>query len=115
MIENTLRAAGSNLYELQQKIATSIPIIGIITLERGFIFTSMILSSICVFLIERQFIKSSPWALTGTILSYIGIIHVYELTPQGILYKFTLYAAPQFVISYLLIGVLFYIFRLYSK
>lgn len=111
LIENSLRAAGISIYELQQTLS----ITGMISLERGFIFTSIILSSISVFLIEKQFIKSSLWALIGCALSYIGIIHAYKLTPHGILYNFTLYAAPQFVLSYLLLGILFYIFHLYSK
>lgn len=115
IIENTLKSVNLNIYQLQNILPKSLPIIGIISLERGFIFTSMILSSIFVFLIDRQFLKASYWAIIASILSYIGIIHAYKITQQGILYKFGLYAAPQFVISYLCLAFLFFTFHFYTK
>ncbi|MGH7873907.1 MAG: hypothetical protein ACREQO_17025 [Candidatus Binatia bacterium] len=39
----------------------SVAIHGMISLERGFIFTSMILAAIGVALIERQFVRAGSW------------------------------------------------------
>jgi AGZA family xanthine/uracil permease-like MFS transporter len=80
---------------------------GLISLERGFIFTSMILPAIGVALIERKFARAAAWALTAALLSASGIIHAYELTPGGIVSRFGLMAAPEFVFGYLLLVLLF--------
>jgi AGZA family xanthine/uracil permease-like MFS transporter len=79
-----------------------------ISLERGFIFTSMILAAIGVALIERKFARAGAWALAAALLSAIGIIHAYDLTAGGITSRFGLMAAPDFFISYLLLALLFF-------
>jgi len=38
----------------------------------------------------------------------LGIIHAYELTPGGIVSRFGFFAAPDFLIAYLLLAGLFY-------
>ncbi|NIM05687.1 MAG: hypothetical protein GTN65_08725 [Armatimonadetes bacterium] len=79
---------------------------GMISLERGFIFTSMILAAIGVFLIERQFLRAAYWSLAAGLFSAVGIIHAYELTPSGVNTQFGLLAAPEFAASYFLLFVL---------
>jgi AGZA family xanthine/uracil permease-like MFS transporter len=79
-----------------------------ISLERGFIFTSMILAAIGVALIERKFARAGAWALAAALLSAIGIIHAYDLTDGGITSRFGLMAAPDFFKSYLLLALLFF-------
>jgi AGZA family xanthine/uracil permease-like MFS transporter len=78
-----------------------------ISLERGFIFTSMILAAIGVFLIEREFFHAALWSLAAAFFSAVGIIHAYELTPGGVVTRFGLFAAPEFAVSYLLLFFLF--------
>lgn len=108
MVETGLRAAGKSLYDVGlPAFAQSLAIHGMISLERGFIFSSMILASIGVFLIERQFFRAAWWALAAALFSAVGIIHAYELTPGGVVSRFGLLAAPEFVVSYLLLFVLF--------
>ena len=85
----------------------SLAIHGMISLERGFIFTSMILSAIGVALIEQKFARAAAWALAAALLSTFGIIHAYELTPGGITSRFGLMAAPEFFLGYLLLATLF--------
>ena len=108
MVETGLKAGGKNLYEIGlAPFAQSLAIHGMISLERGFIFTSMILASIGVFLIEREFFRAAFWSLAAALFAAIGIIHAYELTPGGVATRFSFFAAPEFVISYLLLFVLF--------
>ena len=78
-----------------------------ISLERGFIFTSMILAAIGVALIERQFQRAALWALAASLLSALGLIHAYDLTPVGVVSRFGLLAAPEFAVAYLMLAALF--------
>src|SRR5258706_6783961 len=108
MVETGLRAAGKTLYEAGlPAFAQSVAIHGMISLERGFIFSSMILAAIGVFLIERQFLRAAWWSLAAAALSAAGVIHAYELTPGGVVSRFGLWAAPEFAVSYLMLFALF--------
>jgi AGZA family xanthine/uracil permease-like MFS transporter len=93
----------------------SLAIHGMISLERGFIFSSMILAAIGVALIERQFIKAAGWSLAAALLSAVGIIHAYDLTPGGVTSRFGWLAAPGFLLSYLLVAALFFAAAIYAK
>ena len=110
MVETGLRAAGSSLFQvgLTKFNQESLAIHGMISLERGFIFTSMILSAIGVALIEQKFARAATWALAAALLSTFGIIHAYDLTPGGIISRFGLMAAPEFFFGYLLLAALFW-------
>ncbi len=108
MVETGLKAAGKSLFEAGlPSFAQSLAIHGMISLERGFIFTSMILAAIGVFLIEREFFRAAFWSLAAALFAAIGIIHAYDLTPGGISTRFGLFAAPEFAVSYLFLFVLF--------
>lgn len=78
-----------------------------ISLERGFIFTSMILSAMGVALIERKFARAAAWSAAAALLSMFGIIHAYDLGPGGITSRFGFTAAPEFLLAYLLVAALF--------
>ena len=108
MVETGLKAGGKSLYEAGlAPFAQSLAIHGMISLERGFIFTSMILAAIGVFLIERQFFRAAFWSLAAALFAAVGIIHAYELTPGGVATRFGFVASPEFTVSYLLLSVLF--------
>ncbi len=116
MVETGTRAAGKTLYEAGLgSFAQSLAIHGMISLERGFIFTSTILSAIGVFLIERQFFRAAFWSLAAAAFAAIGIIHAYVLTPGGVATRFGLFVAPEFTLSYLLLFALFLIVGLWER
>ncbi|MGH7886939.1 MAG: NCS2 family permease, partial [Candidatus Binatia bacterium] len=110
MVETGLRAAGKSLFEvgLGKFNQESLAIHGMISLERGFIFTSMILSAIGVALIERKFANAAAWAAAAALLSAVGVIHAYDLTAGGIANRFGWMAAPEFFLAYLLLALLFF-------
>ena len=109
MVETGMRAAGKSLFDIGlAPFAQTVAIHGMISLERGFIFSSMILAAIGVALIEREFVKAASWSLAAALLSALGIIHAYKVTPGGITSHFGIFAAPEFVWAYLCLALLFF-------
>jgi AGZA family xanthine/uracil permease-like MFS transporter len=104
LIDASVRAAGSTLFATAPKFGADIFIQGVIALSQGFIVTSMILAAIIAFSIDRQLLKAALWSFAGALLSAIGIIHAFVLTPQGVQNKFGFLAAPGFVTGYALTG-----------
>ena len=116
MVESTLRSAGTTLFIIgKEAFANNLAIHGMISLERGFIFTSMILASISVFLIEKKFLTACMWSLGAALLSYVGIIHAYELTPNGVVSVFGYGAASDFSIGYCSFAILFIAIHFYIR
>lgn len=107
MVESGLRAAGTNLFNTvgNGSFQGVIPISGAIALSQGFIFTSMILAAMSVYVIEHEYWKASLWAFAAAALSYFGIIHAYSLTGSGIAYNFTAGAATEFAICYVVVAI----------
>jgi AGZA family xanthine/uracil permease-like MFS transporter len=101
-METALRAAGSSLYEAAPKLGSDFALGGIIALSQGFLPTSMILSAILVFAIDRRFLRAAAWASAASLLSMVGLMHAYELTPLGVRNRFGVAAAPAFGAMYAL-------------
>jgi adenine/guanine/hypoxanthine permease len=54
---------------------------------------------------DRRFLSAAIWIFVGAILSFFGLIHAFQLTPQGIDTKIGWCTAPQFAVSYALGGI----------
>jgi AGZA family xanthine/uracil permease-like MFS transporter len=106
LIEAALRAAGSSLFDAAPKLGSELYVHGVIALSQGFLLTSMVLAAMLVHVIERRFLRAAVWALVASGLSMVGLIHAYELTPQGVQNRFGLAAAPGFGSMYALTAVL---------
>lgn len=106
LIDASVRAAGSTLFVTAPKFGADVFVQGVIALSQGFILTSMILSAILALSIDRQLLKAALWSFAGALLSGLGIIHAYTLTPHGVQNKFGLLAAPGFLTGYALTGCL---------
>ena len=112
LVTNTLTVAGASLATVGiGGFAGMIPIRGLITLEQGFIFTSMILAAISVFLIERQFLRAAAWSGIAAVFTLIGLIHAHRITDAGdIMPVFFVNAARGFwpiAVGYTLFALLF--------
>lgn len=59
---------------------------GLILLERGYIFTCMIIAAISAFLIDRRYDKAAGWALAAAVLTFLGLMHAFELTGNQVDY-----------------------------
>ena len=102
IVQTSVRAAGSTLFAAAPKFGADLFIYGVIALAQGFIITSMVLSAIIALSIDQKFLNAALWAFAGAILSAIGLIHAYALTPEGVQNQFGLLAAPGFVVGYAL-------------
>jgi AGZA family xanthine/uracil permease-like MFS transporter len=89
---------------------------GMNVMERGYIFTCMIVAAISAFLIDRRFFHAAGWSLAAAVLTFLGLMHAYQMqgntadywligtTPaEGV---FTYHAYPV-VIGYLLMAAVF--------
>ena len=98
---------------------------GLISLERGYIFTCMILAAISAFLIDRRFFTAGVWSLIGAAFAAIGLTHAYQLSGNGVdfLFAFTppasttvlTYRSWNVAIGYLLMSAAFFAFGAYFK
>ena len=59
---------------------------GMNILERGYIFTCMIIAAISAFLIDRRFFHAAGWALAAAVLTLLGLMHAYQLEGNEIDY-----------------------------
>ena len=116
LVNTALSKAGSGLYEAAPKFGNDLYIYGVISLSQGFMLTCMVLSSMMVFVIERQFFKAALWMLAGSIMSYAGLMHAYRLVPHaGVINNLRPGAAPDFALMYLLAAGILIALQVYSK
>ena len=109
MLESALRAAGTNVETIGlQALALQLPIAGLIALERGFIFTSMILAAMTVSLIERQFRAAGCWALVAAAISATGLMHGYALANGAIVNAYGPAHTWPFVLGYAAMALIFF-------
>jgi AGZA family xanthine/uracil permease-like MFS transporter len=111
LVETALRVGGSTLQAAAPRFGADLYIHGVIALSQGFILTSMVLSAVLAWSIDRQFARAALWSLAGAVLSALGIMHAYRLTPQGVENRFGLMAAPEFVAGYALTALLLLYFH----
>ncbi len=87
---------------------------GLVMLERGYIFTCMIVAAMAAHLIDRRFFSASVWAIVGAATTLVGLTHAYQLCGNNIDYLLittTEVVAPVFsraretAIAYLMMAV----------
>lgn len=90
-----------------------------IVLDRGYIFTCMILAAISAFLIDRKFFTAGVWALIGALFAGLGLTHAFQLIGNvfDFLYAFSppkdgwmACRAWPVMIGYLLCAAMFFAF-----
>jgi AGZA family xanthine/uracil permease-like MFS transporter len=109
---------------------------GLIVVERGYIFTCMILSAMAALLIDRKFRAAATWALVAALFTGAGLMHAYEVEGNNIDYLFNFgaaldaigfaaptgesagglrYRATNIAIGYLLLSATFLTFGWYQR
>jgi len=116
-MEKTLGVIGKSLGVISLDVfrKSGFYISGMIALERDFILIAMILAAIVVYVIDKDFFKAACWAVVGSILSFVGIIHAYKLTGGGIVSVLGINTFPYFSIGYLVMGGAFFLTGLMTK
>ena len=76
-IDSALAAAGTNAAQvgLDKLAGGGVLYDGLSVLGGGAILSGLVLAAIGVFVIERQFVKASAFALTGAVLTFFGFMH----------------------------------------
>ncbi|MDD4964959.1 MAG: hypothetical protein PHI11_13690 [Gallionella sp.] len=109
LIEAALRAAGTNVEAVSLKaLSMQLPIAGLISLERGFIFTSMILAAMTVCLIEQKYRAAAAWAAVAAVVSATGLMHGYTLVNGAIVNAYGPAHTWPFVLGYSGISMIFF-------
>ena len=73
---------------------------GLIVLERGYIFTCMVLAALSVCLIERRFFGASVWSLLGALVTLLGLSHAYQLSGNDVDFLLAFTSAGEGAIAY---------------
>ncbi|MEX0728546.1 MAG: NCS2 family permease [Planctomycetaceae bacterium] len=97
---------------------------GLLLMERGYIFSCMMLAAICAFLIDRRFNVAAIWSLVAAACAAIGLTHAYQLSGNRFDYLFafqepmeggTAYRANGIAIGYLLFAAFFLLMGRYQS
>ena len=96
LIETSIRAAtaspdmpgGKALLDVAPNFGQDLYIHGVIALNQGFLITSTIFAAMLVFVVERKFLTAAMWISAAAVLSFVGVIHGYELTASGVTNRF---------------------------
>ncbi len=67
---------------------------GLLVLERGYIFTCMILAAIAAFLIDRKFYTAAVWSLIAAAFAALGLTHAYQVSGNVVDFLF-IFADPH--------------------
>ncbi len=68
---------------------------GLIIVERGYIFTCMILAAIAAFLIDRKFFTAAIWSMIAALFAAVGLTHAYQLRGNVVDFLFVTMKAPD--------------------
>ncbi|MFQ5589669.1 MAG: NCS2 family permease [Phycisphaerae bacterium] len=100
------------------------PLHGLIVLERGYIFTCMVLAAVCAWLIELRFARAAVWCLTGAAMTILGISHSYQILGNATDYLLIsasgatgalLYRAHGIAVGYVLMAVGFLVMGIHGR
>lgn len=90
---------------------------GLILVERGYIFTCMILAAVSAFLIDRKFFTATIWSVIAAVFAAVGLTHAYQLHGNVVDFLFLgttapdgamIYRAWPVAIGYLLMAAVFF-------
>ena len=100
LVDLALRKGGSSLAQAAPSFGDELPIYGLIALSQGALLISMIWAAAIAYMLDRRFLPAAGWMLAGAVLSGLGLIHAFTLSPAGIVNKLGILAAPDFAASY---------------
>src|SRR6202030_3088223 len=97
---------------------------GLLVMERGYIFTCMILAAIAAFLIDRKFYTAAVWSIFAATFAALGLTHAYQLQGNTVVFLF-IFANPHsgalaahtfgIAVGYLLFAAVFVAFGWYAS
>ena len=115
LVDLALRTGGSSLLEAAPKFGQQLAIYGLIALSQGALLVSMIWAAALAYMLDRRFLPAAGWLLAGAVLSFGGLIHAYDLGPEGVVNKLGIFAAPEFTISYAAAALFLVVCHFYNR
>jgi AGZA family xanthine/uracil permease-like MFS transporter len=115
LVDLGVRKGGSSLFAVANTFGEELPIYGLIAISQGAVLTSMLWAATLAFTTDRRFFQAALWIFAGAILSFFGLIHAFQLTPQGIDTKLGWCAAPEFAISYAMAAVFLVLCHVFTR
>ena len=98
--DDVARAAGSSLVSVIGNLNGNLALAGLFSLGQGALLTSMLWAAALALIIELRFFRASLWLAAAALLSALGVIHAWRLTPAGIEGHIGWWVAPEFALSY---------------
>lgn len=99
-----LRAGGANMQQVLTDSAgadvNGFLLHGLILMERGYIFTCMIIAAVSAFLIDRRFFQAAFWSLLGAVVAATGMTHAYVLEGNAVGYLLIGSTPPSGALAY---------------
>lgn len=100
LVESACQASGTTLAQAAGNFGSSLYIDGLLALSQGFMLSGMVLAALVAFVLEGRYSAAAGVALTGAVMSLVGLIHAYNLTPAGVEVRLEWMAAPGFAFAY---------------
>jgi AGZA family xanthine/uracil permease-like MFS transporter len=97
---------------------------GMIVLERGYIFTCMIVSAMAALLIDRRYFAAAVWSGIGALLTLLGLSHAFQISGNSVDYLLAFSPVAESALAfreyplaagYLAMAVVFVLLGLYGK
>jgi AGZA family xanthine/uracil permease-like MFS transporter len=112
LVETVARSANASLKALATQTNGDLVLTGLFSLGQGFLLTSILISAMTAFVIDRRFLSASLVALVGSLFSIFGLIHAVILTAYGSQPVTGWWASPSFAAAYaatslVLVGLFF--------
>jgi AGZA family xanthine/uracil permease-like MFS transporter len=104
LLDTVLAKAGSSLAAVTPLFGTGagseLALGGLIALGQGGLLTSMLWAATLATAVQRRFLKAAAWMAAAAVLSAVGVIHAYALTPSGVVGRIGWWVAPEFALAY---------------
>ncbi len=84
LADTVARKAGSSLMELAPRMGGDLALGGLIALGQGSLLTSMVWSAALALIVQRRFVPAAAWIGAAALLSSVGVLHAYKLSPAGV-------------------------------
>ncbi|WP_206028555.1 NCS2 family permease [Thalassoroseus pseudoceratinae] len=68
---------------------------GLLVMERGYIFTGMILAAISANLIDKKFFTAAVWSLVACLFTVLGLMHAYQISGNSLDFLFIFQPTPD--------------------
>ncbi len=115
LVTTCLDHAGITMADAAVRLGSELPLHGLISLSQGAFLTSMVWAAATSYLLDRRFLPAAAWFLAGSVLSFVGIMHAFTLTPEGVRNCIGFGAEWHFAASYAAAALIMVVCEVYVR